>query len=116
MRKFYALSLFLLLTTVAIAQSPVSPTAGQENRLKETQNVPVKDEQVVVSQPQKRESTIAAGFVWKNGALYIEPTIGGISIPVSGGGASGCFSDVQPAPSRAKLLRTITITLGMRRF
>ena len=116
MQRCCALSLLLLLSAVAFGQSPVSQTASQENRLKETQNVPVKDEQVVVAQPQKRERTIAAGFVWKNGALYLESTIGGISIPVSGGGASGCFSDVQPARSRAKLLRTITLTLGMRRF
>ena len=116
MRRFCALNLLLLLTTVAFAQSSVSPTVSQENRLKETQNIPLKDEQVVVAQPQKREVSIPAGFVWKNGALYIETTIGGASIPVPGGGASGCFGTIQPAPSREKLLRSMIITLGMRRF
>ena len=116
MRRFCALSLLLLLTTVAFAQTPVSQTVSQVNRLQEPPNIPLQDEQVVVAQPQKRERIVAGGFVWMNGALYLEPTIGGISIPVSGGGASGCFGTIQPAPSRAKLLRTIILTLGMRRF
>jgi hypothetical protein len=116
MRRFCALSLLLILSSVALAQSPVSLTVSQENRLKETPNIPLKDEQVVVAQPQKRELSIPAGFVWKNGALYLELTIDGISIPVPGGGASGCFGTVQPAPSRAKMLRSISLALGMRRF
>jgi hypothetical protein len=94
----------------------VSQTVGQENRLKERPNIPLKDEQIVVAQHQKRELSIPGGFVWKNGALYIETTIGGALIPVPGGGASGCFGTVQPTPSREKLLRSVIITFGMRRF